>query len=110
MKVAMKVLSTTWLPRSRTKPRAAAGRTGRRASCKVTMVIENVRLAMVTIEPATAEGWPGPPPAPRLYVRRRTRFGSSGRWSSQSVRKDSRTDPATIKDGTNQKLERSESQ
>ena len=67
-KVAMKVPSETWLPRSRMKLRSSSGPNCEEASCRATMVIENVTLVIVIIEPATVERTAREPSGPRVKV------------------------------------------
>jgi hypothetical protein len=60
----MKVPSTTWLMRSRIKRAIRRGPSCEDASCSVTRVIENTRLATVTIEPAIAASTARAPSGP----------------------------------------------
>jgi len=52
MKVATKLPSTNWVPRSRMKLRSRRGPNCEVASCRVTTVSEKVRPVTVIIEPA----------------------------------------------------------
>ncbi len=111
MNVATNVPRVNWLTRSRMKLRSNRGPNCDEASCKATIVIENVRLAIVIIEPATAPSSCREPSGPRTTVQgiAANQLYSPKARSIESIRAARRIDPKSIRLGTNQKFVRKES-